>query len=103
VWSEQKTNNEVLKQLKLKRELFNTILKRQMKFFGHIKRHNSLLKDTLEGKIQVKRSRGRQRLKWTDNIKRWTGETLALKTIKSRNRVEWRSTVANLRCGDGTE
>jgi hypothetical protein len=83
------TDNEVLKQLELKRELFNTIRKRQIKFFGHIKRHNSILKDILEGKIQGNRSRGRQRLKWTDNIKRWTGETITVNTIKSRNRVEW--------------
>jgi hypothetical protein len=103
VWSEKKTNNEVLKQVKMTRELFSTIRKRQMKFFGHIKRHNNILKDILEGKIQGKRSRSRQRLKWTDNIKRWTGESLAVNTIKSRNRVEWRSMVANLRCGDGTE
>jgi hypothetical protein len=48
VWSEKKTKNEVLKQLKLKRELFNTVSKRLMKFFGHIKRHNSILKDILE-------------------------------------------------------
>jgi hypothetical protein len=74
-----------------------------MKFFGHIKRHDSILKDILEGKSQGKLSRDRQRLKWTDNIKRWTGETLAVNTIKSRNRVEWRSMVANLRSGDGTE
>jgi preprotein translocase subunit SecE len=45
VWPEKKTNNEVLKQLKLKRELFNTVRKRQMNFFGNIKRHNSILKD----------------------------------------------------------
>jgi hypothetical protein len=87
----------------MKRELFNTVRKRQMKFFGHIKRHNSILKDTLEGKIQGKRSRGRQRLKLTDNIKKWTGETLAVNTIMSRNRVECRSMVANLPCGNGTK
>jgi hypothetical protein len=57
-------------------------------FFGHIKWHNSIFKN-IEGKIQGKRSRGRQRLKWIDNIKIWTGETLAVNTIKSRNSVEW--------------
>jgi hypothetical protein len=36
--------------LKLKRELFNTVHKKQMKFFSHIKRHNSILKDILEEK-----------------------------------------------------
>jgi hypothetical protein len=60
------------------------------------------LKDILAGKIQGKRSSGRQMLTWTENIKRWTGETLAV-NIKLRNRVEWRSMVANLRYGDGTE
>jgi hypothetical protein len=39
IWSEKKTNNEILKQLKLKRKLFNPVCKRQMKFFGHTKRH----------------------------------------------------------------
>jgi hypothetical protein len=40
-----------------------------------------------------KRSIGRQRLKWTNNINIWTRETLAVNTIMSRNRVEWRSGV----------
>jgi ribonucleotide reductase beta subunit family protein with ferritin-like domain len=38
IWSEKKTNNKVLKQLKLKRELLNTVRKRQIKFFGHIRK-----------------------------------------------------------------
>jgi hypothetical protein len=59
-----------------------------MKFFGHLKRHNSILKDILEGKIKGERSRGRQRLKWTDNIKRLTEKTLAVNTIKLRKRIE---------------
>jgi hypothetical protein len=44
VRSKKKTNNEVLKQLKLKRELFNTIRQGQIRFFGHIKRHSILKK-----------------------------------------------------------
>jgi hypothetical protein len=65
--------------------------------------YNIILKDILERKIQGKQSRGRQRLKWIDNIKRWTGEILAVNTIKSRIIVEWRSMVAYLCCGDSTE
>jgi hypothetical protein len=33
----------------------------------------------------------KKRLKWTENIKRWTEETLTVNTIKSRNRVEWQT------------
>jgi hypothetical protein len=46
VWSEKKTNNEVLKQLKLKRYIFNITRKGQMNFVWshkkaeqHFKRH----------------------------------------------------------------
>jgi hypothetical protein len=46
---------------------------------------------------------GRQRLKWNNNIKKWTWEILAVNTIKSRNRVELLSMIANFWCGDITE
>jgi hypothetical protein len=74
-----------------------------MKCFGHIKRHTSILKGILKGKIKGTRNRCRQRLIWTGYIKRWTGETIAEKIIKSRNRVEGQFMIANLRGGDGTE
>jgi hypothetical protein len=51
VWSEKRTNNEVLKQLKLKRELIKHSPQKAKEDFDHIKRHNSILKDILEGKI----------------------------------------------------
>jgi hypothetical protein len=43
-WTEKKTNIEVLNQLKVKKELLNTIKPRQMRYFGHIKRHNKIMK-----------------------------------------------------------
>jgi hypothetical protein len=58
-------------------ELLNT-RKRQLKLFEHLKRHNILLKDILEGKIKSKRSRGRKRIKWTDmKRKRLTEKTIS--------------------------
>ena len=87
-WKEKKTNDELLKRLKMNRELLNTIRTRQMRFLGHVKRHNSLLKVILEGKIQGKRGRGRPRLTWTSNIKRWTNQPMKTCTIKASDRVE---------------
>ena len=78
------------------------IKKRQVKYFGHVKRHNTLIKTILEGKVEGKRARGRQRYKWEDNIKRWTNSSLTECTIKARDRECWRSIAANLHCGDGT-
>ena len=101
-WKEKKTNKEVLITLNMKKELLREIKIRQIKYFGHIKRHDTLLKTLLEGKIEGKRARGRQRYKWESNITRWTGYSLAECTTKTRDRGCWRSVAANLRCGDGT-
>jgi hypothetical protein len=44
-------------------------------FFGYVKRSNNIIKHLLEGKVPGQRDRGRQRYKWIDKIKRWTGKT----------------------------
>jgi len=86
----------------MKREILKTIKSRQIKYFGHIKRHNTLLKTILEYKVGGLRARGRQRFRWVDNIKRWTGYSLSECTIRARDRQCWRSIAANLQCGVGT-
>ena len=101
-WKDRKTNEEVLNILGVKRELLKEIKFRQSRYFGHIKRHNTLLKTILEGKVEGKRARGRQRYKWEDNIKRYTEANLSKCTIWARDRASWRSITAKLHCGDGT-
>ena len=101
-WKEKKTNKEVLKTFKMKKELPREIKVRQIKYFGHIKRHDTLLKILLEGKVKGRRARGRQRYKSVNNITRWTVYSLVEYTTKTRDRGCWRSVAANLRCGDGT-
>ena len=49
-WKEKKTNKEVLRTLNMKKELLREIKIRQIKYFGHIKRHDTLLKTLLEVK-----------------------------------------------------
>ena len=47
-----------------------------MSFFGHIKRHDTLEKTILEGKLEGKRKRGKPRRVWTDDIKNWLEMTV---------------------------
>jgi hypothetical protein len=68
-----------------------------------MKGHDSLLKNILEGTVEGKHARGRQRYMWENNIKRLTGNSLTECTNDTRDRQRWRSIVANRRCGDGTE
>jgi len=48
-WNEHKTNEEVLQMVDTEREMMVTLRSRQKRRLGHILRHDSLLRITLEG------------------------------------------------------
>ena len=73
------------------RNLAATLKRRKLKWFGHIKHHDGLLKTILRSTLKDRRRRGRQRICWTDNIKPWTSLSMSeLPTVASgrRNRLE---------------
>jgi hypothetical protein len=72
-------------ELEMKQELLKEVKIRQLKYFEHIKRHDSLLKNILEGRVEGKRARGRQFYKWENNIKQWTGNSLTECTNGTRD------------------
>ena len=41
------------------------------------------------------RKRGRQRKRWEDKIKEWTGMDIASSTMAAENRTGWKGIVAN--------
>ena len=61
-WSEHVTSEEVLRKMGTKRKLLVTIRKRQLGFLGRVMRKEGLENWTITGRIEGKRSRGRQRL-----------------------------------------
>ena len=67
-WTARKTNIEVLNLANTTRELTQKIRKRQLSFLGHIIRRQSIEHLALTGKIDGRRARGRQRLKYLDTI-----------------------------------
>ena len=88
-WKEKKTNEEVCQTLKTSPGLLNKVKTRKLQYFGHIKRHNTIQKDLLEGKLEGTRAVGRQRLLWIDNIKAWTEKSMRQCTRAADNRREW--------------
>ena len=59
----------ILKNINPEYSLEGLILKLKLQFFGHLmQRADSLEKTLILGKIGGKRRRGRQRMKWLDNI-----------------------------------
>ena len=67
-------------------ELLTLVKKRKLRWFGHISRSSGLAKTILQGTVKGKRKRGRQKKRWEDNIKEWTGIDLASSTT-AKNRT----------------
>ena len=49
----------------------------------------------VQGTVKGKRKRGRQKKRWEDNIKEWTGMDFASSTRAAENRSRWKVVVAN--------
>ena len=62
LWTEYRTNKSVREELKAEDQWLEILIKKQkLKYFGHLKRPEGLRKNSLEGKIDGTRERGRQR------------------------------------------
>ena len=76
-------------------ELLTLVKKRKLRWFGHVSRSSGLAKKILQGTVKGKRKRGRQKKRWEDNIKEWTGMDFASSTRAAENRTRWKGIVAN--------
>ncbi|GFR91494.1 endonuclease-reverse transcriptase [Elysia marginata] len=95
-WKEKKNNKEVLEEIGLKHtELMKTTKTRQLAYYGHIRRHQSLQKSIMEGKINGKRQRGRKRKSWLGNIEETTTRRINECCEVALDREEWRRTIAS--------
>ena len=101
-WTEKVTNIEVLKRMGNKKTLVEDLMKRKMRFAGHVMRGSSgqLPNLVLEGVIEGKRDR--EELGGGD-VKEWSGSnSIGVAKRRSENRKSWRVMVANLLIEDGT-
>ena len=59
-------------------DLLIIVKRRKLQWYGHVSRPSGLAKTTLQGTIKGGRRQGRQRKRWEDNIREWTGMELSL-------------------------
>ena len=74
---------------------YDKLLTLKLRWFRHVSRSSGLAKATLQGTVKGKRKRGRQKKRWDDNIKEWTGMYFASSTRAAENRTRWKGIVAN--------
>ena len=68
-WTARRSNQSILKEINPGCSLEGLILKLKLRYSGHLmRRADSLEKTLMLGKIEGKRRRGRQRMRWVDGI-----------------------------------
>ena len=68
-WTARRSNQSILKEISLDYSLEGLMLKLKLQYFGHLMwRIDSLKKTLMLGKIEGRRKRGLQRMRWLDGI-----------------------------------
>ena len=75
-------------------DLLTIVKKRKLKWYGHISRSSGMAKTILQGTVKGARRRGRQKKRWEDNIKEWTGVGLGDSLRAAEDREGWEGIVA---------
>ena len=68
-WTARRSNQSILKEINLEYSVEGLMLKLKLQYFGYpMRRTESLEKTLMLGKIEGRRRRGRQRMRWLDGI-----------------------------------
>ena len=70
-----------------------SVKRRKLQWCGHVSRSTGLVKTILQSTVKGGRRPVRQRKRWEDNIREWTGLEFAKSQRVVENREKWRKLV----------
>ena len=93
-WTARRSNQSILKEISPEYSLEGVMLKLKLQYFGHLMQRTDLLEKTLLfGKIEGRRRRGQQRMRWLDEVTDWMDMNLSKIWQSVRDREAWHAAV----------
>ena len=93
-WTARRSNPSILEEINPEYSLEGLMLKLKLQYFGHmIQRADSLEKTLMLGKIEGRRRRRQQRMRWLEGITDSMGMSLSQFQVIVKDKEVWRAAV----------